>query len=77
MVAGRRRCLEVSFGLDGVSSVLTCVGIRDYLSRLIFWMVLPLILILLIVTGTAILPRIKRLVKELSARRASLARRAR
>jgi hypothetical protein len=51
--------LGISLGLDSVSSVLTCMGFRGYLSRLIFWILVPAI-----VTGAILLGTLVRLLYE-------------
>ena len=43
--------LGVSFGLGSSTDVLTCLGFIGFLPRLIFWMVLPAVLVVLILVG--------------------------
>jgi hypothetical protein len=52
--------IVISLGLDGVSSVLACAGLTGYLTRLIFWMITPLVLVgavVLLTLGSMLLSR--------------------
>ena len=46
--------LGISFGLGGLTDVLACLGFDHFIDRLIFWMVLPLLLVLFVFVASVV-----------------------
>lgn len=51
--------LGISFGLGSMTDVLTCLGFSGFLRRLLFWMVLPMVLVMFIFVGSVVRVMIK------------------